>query len=391
MHTIEEANLEGRRVLVRVDFNVPMNKNREIIDDSKIRAALPTIEYLLERNARIVLMSHLGRPKGKPEEKYSLKPVAARLAEITGRVVHMGSGCGDDESRQQAASMAPGELYLLENVRFCPGEEANTPEFAQQLSGYGDIFINDAFGCAHRAHASTAGIARFLPAYAGLLMENEVIMLKKALENPESPRMAILGGAKVADKLSLIQSLLDRMDIILVGGGMANTFLKAKDYEIGRSICEEDLLDQARSLMIMAQSRQVEFLLPVDVVAASDASDDAVSMVVDVKDVPGDYLIADIGPRTIENFRKAIFRSKTIIWNGPLGIYEYKAFSEGTEAIARAVADSQGVTIIGGGDSAAAVQKLGLEGQITHISTGGGATLEFLEGLALPGVVSCEW
>ncbi len=391
MHTIREAEVEGKKVLVRVDFNVPMDKDGAIIDDSKIRAALPTIEYLLDRKARVVLMSHLGRPKGKPEEQYSLKPVARRLAEITGRIVHMGSGCGDAKSRAEVADMNPKDLYLLENVRFCPGEEVNSPDFARELAAYGDIFINDAFGCAHRAHASTAGIAAFLPAYAGILMENEVNMLRTALEHRESPRMAILGGAKVADKIGLIRNLLDRMDIILIGGGMANSFLKAQGFQIGRSICEEDLVDDARNIINEAKSRQVEFILPVDAVAASEVSGQAETVVVNINSIPSDYLIADIGPETIESFKKAIMKSKTIIWNGPLGIYEYEQFSHGTVAIAWAVAESQAVSIIGGGDSAAAVQELGLEGRITHISTGGGATLELLEGLPLPGVVSCEW
>lgn len=391
MHTIREAEVEGKRVLVRVDFNIPMDKQGEIIDDSKMRAALPTIDYLLDRHARVVLMSHLGRPKGKPDAKCSLKPVARRLAEVTGRSVHIGSGCHDETTRREAAAMKPDELFLLENVRFCPGEESNDPDFARELAAFGDVFINDAFGCAHRAHASTAGVAAFLPTYAGLLMEREVTMLRAALGNNERPRLAILGGAKVADKLGLIENLIGRMDTIMIGGGMANTFLKAQNYDIGRSWCENDLVAEARAIIEKAGAAGVEFLLPVDAVAASEISADADVREVPVNAVPAGYQIADIGPRTVQIFKQAIMKSKTVIWNGPLGIYEYPAFAHGTEAIAFALAESSAISVIGGGDSAAAVQLLGLEGRITHISTGGGATLEFMEGLKLPGVVSCEW
>lgn len=391
MHTINEADVEGKRVLVRVDFNIPMDKNGAIIDDAKMRAALPTIDYLLERNARVILMSHLGRPGGKAQEKYSLKPVARRLAEVTGRTVRIGSGCGDELTRQEAAAMKPDELFLLENVRFCPGEESNDPELSRELAAFGDVFVNDAFGCAHRAHSSTAGVAAFLPAYAGLLMEKEVSMLQVAMGNNERPRLAILGGAKVADKLGLINNLINRMDTIMIGGGMANSFLKALNIDIGNSICEENLVDEARAIIDRARSAGVEFLLPVDAVAASEIGEEADIVVVDINAVPAGYQIADIGPRTVALFKMAINKARTIIWNGPLGIYEYQAFASGTESIARAVADSSAISIIGGGDSAAAVQQLGLEGKITHISTGGGATLEFLEGLKLPGVVSCQW
>ncbi len=390
MRSLKEAELKGKRVLIRVDFNVPMDKNNDIIDDTKMRAALPTIEYILNQGASLILLSHLGRPKGKPEAKYSLQKIAEHLAEIIGPCVSMASDCLGPDTRKRVEELQPGEVLVLENVRFHPGEEKNDPEFSRQLASLGDLFVNDAFGSAHRAHSSTAGIAEYLPCYAGFLMEKEVEMLEKVLEHPESPRMAILGGAKVSDKLGLIENLLNKMDIILIGGGMANTFLKALGKEIGKSICENDLLEQARQLAEKAAQKQVQLILPEDVVAAGEISADAASVTVSVDEVPDNMMILDIGPRTIEKFTAAIARARTIIWNGPLGVYEYPNFARGTEEITRALAKSSAVSVIGGGDSAVAVYNLGLEAQITHISTGGGATLEFLEGIKLPGVKACE-
>ncbi|MEN6326217.1 MAG: phosphoglycerate kinase [Syntrophomonas sp.] len=390
MRSLKEAELKGKRVLIRVDFNIPMDKNNEIIDDTKMRAALPTIDYILNQGASLILLSHLGRPKGKPEAKYSLQKVAQHLAEIIGPKVSMASDCLGPDTRKKVEELKPGEVLVLENVRFHPGEEKNDPEFSRQLASLGDLFVNDAFGSAHRAHSSTAGIADYLPCYAGFLMEKEVEMLEKVLEHPESPRMAILGGAKVSDKLGLIENLLNKMDIILIGGGMANTFLKALGKEIGKSICENDLLEQARQLVEKAAQKKVQLMLPEDVVAAGEISGDAAAVTVSVNAVPDNMMILDIGPRTIEKFAAAIAKARTIVWNGPLGVYEYPNFARGTEEITRALAKSPAVSVIGGGDSAVVVYNLGLEAQITHISTGGGATLEFLEGIKLPGVKACE-
>lgn len=390
MRVLREADIRGKKVLMRVDFNVPMNEDNEIIDDTKIRAALPTIEYILGEGAALILMSHLGRPKGKRDEKYSLKKVAQRLSQLVLAPVKMAPDCVGEEVEALAADLVPGEILVLENVRFHAEEEKNDPEFARKLAALGDIYINDAFGTAHRAHASTEGVARFIPAYAGLLMEKEVNMLRAVLDSPQSPRMAILGGAKVADKLGLINNLMEKVDIILIGGGMANTFLKAQGKNIGKSLCEDELLEEARRILKEAEKRGVEFLLPVDAVVASRLSADAECKVVDVDNIPDDMMILDIGPQTVKRFAEAIKRAHTIVWNGPLGVYEYEQFASGTYGVAKAVAESDAVSVIGGGDSAAAVQKLGLADAITHISTGGGATLEFLEGLELPGVAVCE-
>lgn len=390
MRVLREADIRGKKVLMRVDFNVPMNEDNEIIDDTKIKAALPTIEYVLGQGAALILMSHLGRPKGKRDEKYSLKKVAERLSQLVTAPVKMAPDCIGEEVRDMAQDLRAGEILVLENLRFHAGEEKNIPEFADKLASLGDIYVNDAFGTAHRAHASTEGIAHFIPAYAGLLMEKEVRMLRAVLDSPQSPRMAILGGAKVADKLGLINNLMEKVDIILIGGGMANTFLKAQGKNIGKSLCEDELLEEAKRILEEAERKSVEFLLPVDVVVASKISAEAEGKVVDIDNVPDDMMILDIGPETVRIFGKAIKKSHTIVWNGPLGVYEYEEFAQGTYGVAKAVAESDAVSVIGGGDSAAAVQKLGLADAITHISTGGGATLEFLEGLELPGVAVCE-
>ncbi|HWP95388.1 MAG TPA: phosphoglycerate kinase [Syntrophomonadaceae bacterium] len=390
LRKLRDAELKGKKVLMRVDFNVPMDKSGHIIDDTKIRAAIPTINYVLEQGASIVLMSHLGRPDGKPNEKYSLKNVAAHLKGLVSGNVYMAADCIGPEVQTQVNALKPGQILMLENVRFHPEEEKNDPGFSRQLAALGELFVNDAFGSAHRAHSSTAGVAAFLPAYAGFLLEKEVTMLRDVLENPQRPRMAILGGAKVADKLGLIHNLLGKMDDILIGGGMANTFLKAQNREIGKSLVEDDLLGEARRLLDIAEQQGTRILLPVDVVVAREITPEATGQVVSIDQVPADMMILDIGPQTIEEFTRAILAAKTVVWNGPLGVYEYEQFAAGTRQVAEALAHSRAVSVIGGGDSAAAVHDMGLEKSITHISTGGGATLEYLEGLQLPGVVACE-
>ncbi|NLF44828.1 MAG: phosphoglycerate kinase [Syntrophomonadaceae bacterium] len=375
---------------MRVDFNVPLDEEGNIIDDNKIKAALPTIEYILGQGARLIIMSHLGRPKGKREDRFSLRVVGERMKSLITANVYISPETVGPLAEEAAAALKPGEILLLENVRFQPGEEKNDPELSKQMAALGDIFVNDAFGSAHRAHSSTTGVGDYLPCYAGLLMEKEVEILRNVLNYPESPRMAILGGAKVADKIGLIENLLDKTAIVLIGGGMANTFLQAQGKNIGKSRFEANFLDQALRLIKLAADKKVEFVLPVDVVTAAELSPEAVPVITDVDHVADDHMILDIGPQTIDIFKEAIKRARTIIWNGPLGVYEYQQFAHGTEEITRALAESQAITVIGGGDSSAAALNLGLADKITHISTGGGATLEFLEGITLPGVAVCE-
>jgi phosphoglycerate kinase len=374
---------------MRVDFNVPMDKEGNILDDTKMRAALPSIEYVLAHQGKLILMSHLGRPKGKPEEKYSLKGVAAHLDRLLEAPVSIAEDCVGEKVKARADALKAGEVLLLENLRFHSGEEENDAEFSRQLAALGDLYINDAFGTAHRAHASTAGIADYLPAYAGFLMEQEVKMLSEVLNSPKSPRMAILGGAKVADKLGIIDNLLEKMDVILIGGGMANTFIQAQGKNIGRSLSEKGLLAEALRLIEKAKQKKVKLLLPTDVVITEEIAAGASATVVGVDQVPEHMMIVDIGPRTIEKYKEEIYQAKTIIWNGPMGVYEYEQFASGTREITEAMANSSAVSVIGGGDSAVVAHDMGLEEKITHISTGGGATLEFLEGIKLPGVVAC--
>ena len=390
MRHLRDVRLENKRVLMRVDFNVPLDEEGNIIDDNKIKAALPTIEYILGQGARLIIMSHLGRPKGQREDRFSLRVVGERLKSLINANVYISPETVGPLAEEAAAALKPGEILLLENVRFQPGEEKNDPELSKQMAALGDIFVNDAFGSAHRAHSSTTGVGDYLPCYAGLLMEKEVETLRNVLNYPESPRMAILGGAKVADKIGLIENLLDKTAIVLIGGGMANTFLQAQGKNIGKSRFEANFLDQALRLIKLAADKKVEFVLPVDVVTAAELSPEAVPVITDVDHVADDHMILDIGPQTIDIFKAAIKRARTIIWNGPLGVYEYQQFAHGTEEITRALAESQAITVIGGGDSSAAALNLGLEDKITHISTGGGATLEFLEGITLPGVAVCE-
>lgn len=386
--TVKDIDVAGRRVLVRVDFNVPLDKNGNVSDDTRIRAALPTINYLTEQKAKVILVSHLGRPKGKVDQKYTMDPVAKRLSELMGRAVMKVDDCIGDAPQAAIERMEGGDVVLLENVRFYPEEEKNDEKFARQLANLADIFVNDAFGAAHRAHASTEGVAEFLPAVAGFLMEKELEMLGRLLANPERPFAAIIGGAKVSDKIAVISNLLDKVDILIIGGGMANTFLKAQGYDVGKSLLETDKVDLAKGLMVEAKNKGVKLLLPVDVVVALAAAPDSEQKTVPVDQIPAEWMALDIGPESIGRFAEALKTAKTVVWNGPMGVFEMKPFARGTEATARALAEIDATTVIGGGDSVSAVKKAGLADKMTHISTGGGASLEFLEGKELPGVAA---
>ena len=383
--SIEDVDVKGKRLFCRVDFNVPLEEG-QITDDNRIRAALPTIRYLVEQGASLILASHLGRPKGQAVDELRLDPVAERLADLLGRSVFKADEVIGIEVEEKADELKEGEILLLENVRFHPGEEKNDPELARAFSGLADLYVNDAFGAAHRAHASTAGIAEYLPAVAGFLMKKELDTLGQALEDPERPFTAIIGGAKVKDKIGVIDNLLDKVDNLLVGGGLSYTFLKAKGLEIGKSLLEEEKLDQAQAFMKKAQEQGVNLVLPADVVVSGEFSPDAPAETVDVESIPADKEGLDIGPKTREKFAEIIGSSQLVIWNGPLGVFEFDRFAEGTFAVAQAVAESDAASIIGGGDSAAAIQKSGLANRVDHISTGGGASLELMEGKVLPGV-----
>ena len=390
--TVRDIDVAGKRVLVRVDFNVPIDAEQRITDDTRIRAALPTIRYLLDHGAAVILMSHLGRPEGQVVEKLSLAPVAQHLSTLLERPVEMAMDCIGPEVEAQARSLQPGQVLLLENLRFHKGEEKNDPEFARQLASLGEVYVNDAFGTAHRAHASTEGVTRFLPGVAGFLMEKELNFLGSALEHPQRPFAAIVGGAKVSDKIAVLERLINMVDVLLIGGGMANTFLKAEGYEIGDSLFEKGKVDLARNLIGRAR-RGMTFLLPIDVVVADRFAADAQHKVVANSAVQAGWRILDIGPRTIEAFRAALANARTIVWNGTVGVAEMPAFARGTNALVEILAQRTraGVlTIIGGGDSAAAVDAAGATEQMTHVSTGGGASLEFLEGRVLPGVAALQ-
>ncbi|MBN2791732.1 MAG: phosphoglycerate kinase [Desulfuromonadales bacterium] len=387
--SLQDIDVKGKKVFCRVDFNVPLNADGEITDDTRIRAALPTIRYLIDQGARIILASHLGRPKGKPDPAYSLCPVATHLGKLLGRQVIMAPDCIGDNIQLLADQLKNSAVLLLENVRFHSGETDNDPEFSRQLAALAEIYVNDAFGTAHRAHASTEGVARILrPAVAGFLMEKELRYLGGALSNPERPFVAILGGAKVSDKITVIENLLGKVDAILIGGGMAYTFLKAQGFDVGQSLVEEDRITLAADLLTKAEKSNVKFLLPQDhLVAERFAADSSATMATN-SSFPVQGMGLDIGPQTISLYQQQIARAKTVVWNGPMGVFEFAAFSNGTFAIAKALAETDCVSIIGGGDSVAAVNQSQLQDKMTHISTGGGASLEFLEGKTLPGVVA---
>ena len=382
--TVRDYDFKGKRVLERVDFNVPI-KAGKVTDDTRIQAALPTIRYLLDQGAGIILCSHLGRPKGKPEAEFSLRPVATHLAGLLGRPVGFVESCIGPDAKAAASALRPGDVLLLENTRFYKEEEKNDPAFSRELASLADVYVNDAFGSAHRAHASTEGVARHLPAVAGFLMEQELAYLGKALASTERPFIAILGGAKISDKIGVVESLLARADRVLIGGGMANTFLAAKGLALAESLVEVDSVEKAKDIL---QSKGDRLLLPTDVVIGDKFEAGANRKVVAVEAIPAGWRAMDIGPKTVEAFSKALKGAKLIVWNGPMGVFEFPAFAAGTQAIARAVADSGGTSIIGGGDSVAAIKEAGLADRITHISTGGGASLEFLEGQTLPGVAA---
>jgi phosphoglycerate kinase len=380
--TIRDVDFKGKRVLVRVDFNVPI-KDGVVSDDTRIKAALPTLEYLLNQGASLVLCSHLGRPKEGPDPQFSMKPVAEHLSKLMGKPVAFAEDCVGPIAEQAAAKLKPGDVLVLENTRFHKGETKNDPEMSRQLAALAEIYVNDAFGSAHRAHASTEGVARLLPAVAGFLMEKEIQYLGQAIANPQKPLVAILGGAKISDKIGVIRNLLTKADHVLIGGGMANTFFKAQGYPVGDSLVEEEAIDTAKELLAEGGTK---LRLPVDVVIADKFEDSATKKQMSMGPIPDGWRIMDVGPETVAGFSKVIASAGTVVWNGPMGVFEFPNFAEGTFGIARAVAECKGTTIVGGGDSVSAVKKSGVSDKITHISTGGGASLEMLEGLVLPGV-----
>ncbi len=384
--TVKDIDLKGKKVFVRCDFNVPMDENQKITDNTRIEAALPTIKYLLEQNCKIILASHLGRPKGEVKPEFSLKPVAKELSKLLGQEVLMAKDVIGESAKTLAANLQEGEVMLLENVRFHREETDNDPEFAKELASMAEVFVNDAFGTAHRAHASTEGISHYLPSVSGFLIEKELKFLGDALNNPERPFVAILGGAKVSDKIGVIDSLLEKVDTLMIGGGMAYTFFKAQGYEVGNSLCEPDKCELALKLMEKAKNKGVKLMLPVDTKIGKEFKPDTESKTVAWTEIPEGWEGFDIGEKTIEMFKNELKTAKTVVWNGPLGLFEFDQFAIGTNAIAHALAEIDATTIIGGGDSAAAVEKAGLADKMTHISTGGGASLEFLEGKKLPGI-----
>jgi len=384
--SIADMDVKGKRVITRVDFNVPLDENGNVTDDKRIRGALPTIRYIIENGGKLILVSHLGRPKNGPEAKFSMKPAAERLSQLLGKEVILARDVIGEDAKAKAANLKEGEILMLENVRFHKEETKNDPEFAKELASMADIFCNDAFGTAHRAHASTAGLADYLPSCCGFLIKKELDIMGKALENPERPFVAILGGAKVSDKISVIENLLDKVDTLIIGGGMAYTFFRAKGYGVGTSICEEDKVELAKGLLAKAEEKKVKLLLPVDTVAGKEFKADTEYKVVPSDAIPDDWIGLDIGPETVKLFSEAIKGARTVVWNGPMGVFEFENFAVGTKKIAEALAESGAVSIVGGGDSAAAVEQLGFADKITHISTGGGASLEFLEGKELPGI-----
>ena len=385
--TIEDVCVEGKRVLVRCDFNVPL-KEGKITNDKRIVAALPTIKYLLDNNAKVILCSHLGRPKGEFLPEFSLAPVAARLSELLGKEVKMAKDVVGEDAKALAAALENGDVMLLENVRYHKEETKNAPEFSKELASLADLYVNDAFGTAHRAHCSTTGVADYLPAVCGYLIQKEISIMGDALNTQKRPLVAILGGAKVSDKIGVINNLLDKVDTLIVGGGMAYTFFKAMGHTVGNSICEDDKVDLAKEMLAKAEERGVKFLLPVDNKIGDNFAEDCNKQVNDGRDIPDGWQGLDIGPKSIALFCDAVKDAGTVIWNGPMGVFEFAAFAEGTMEVAKAIAATDAISIIGGGDSVAAVTKLGFADKMTHISTGGGASLEFLEGLELPGIAA---
>ena len=389
LNTINEADLKGKRVLIRVDFNVPL-KDGVVTDNTRIKAALPTIKYILDNGASLVVMTHLGRPKGQKNPAYSLAPVAKEFEKLLGSKVTLASDVIGPEVKKEVEALKPGEVLLLENVRFYAEEEKNDEAFAKELASYGDIYCNDAFGTAHRAHASTEGVSHYLPSYAGFLIEKEVKFMAPILENPEKPLVAIIGGSKVSSKITVLESLVRTCDTIVIGGGMAYTFLKVQGHEIGKSLVEDDYLETAKNFLAKAAEKGVKVILPVDHVAAAEFKEDAAAVAVDAVDIPADLMGMDIGPKTVELIKEAVKNAKTVVWNGPMGVFEFAAFSKGTEEVAKALAASDATSVVGGGDSVAAINKFGLADKISHVSTGGGASLEFLEGKVLPGIKALE-
>lgn len=388
--TVRDIDIKGKKVLVRCDFNVPYDENRVITDNRRIVAALPTIKYLIENNAKVILCSHLGRPKGEVKPEFSLDIVAKELSRLLGQEVTLAKDVVGEDAKAKAEALKEGEVMLLENVRFEPGEEKNDEELSKKFASLAEVYVNDAFGTAHRAHSSTTGVASFLPAVSGFLIEKELNFMGSALENPERPFMAILGGRKVSDKIGVIEALLEKVDVLMIGGAMAYTFFKAMGYSVGNSICEEDKLDLAKELMEKAKSKGVKFMLPIDTKVGKEFSKDTESKTVKFTEIPDGWEGFDIGAETIALYSEELKKAKTVIWNGPVGLFEFEQFAIGTNSIAKILADLDAVTIVGGGDSAAAVEKAGLAEKFTHISTGGGASLEFLEGKKLPGIEALQ-
>ena len=388
--SIRDIDVAAKRVLVRVDFNVPLDpETREIADDTRIREALPTIKYLVDKRARVVVCSHMGRPKGR-EKETSLEPIAQRLSQLIGKPVKMAPDCVGPDIERLAADLKDGELLMLENLRFHAGEEKNDPNFAQDLARLGDVFVNDAFGTAHRAHASTVGVTKYLPSVAGFLVEKEIEVMGKALDNPDRPFAALVGGAKISDKIAVLENILDKVDALLIAGGMGSTFLKSLKYDMGQSLVENEKVNVAQQLMDKAAAKGVHLLLPSDVVVANKFDAKSNSKTVAINSVPAGWYVMDIGPRTIEQFEAKLGKCKTVIWNGPVGVFEFAPFSKGTESIAQFLAGMNATTIIGGGSTAEAVEELGLAHKMTHVSTGGGASLMFMEGKTLPAIAALQ-
>jgi len=384
--TIRDIQFKGKRVLIRVDFNVPLDKALDITDDTRIQAAVPTLKYIIAQGGRLIVMSHLGRPKGTADPKFSLKPTVKRLGELLQKTIAFASDCIGEAAMKMARALKDGDVLLLENLRFHAEEEKNDPSFARALASLGEIFVSDAFGTAHRAHASTAGIADTLPAYAGFLMEKEITYLSKVTQSPDRPMVAVMGGAKVSDKILVIENLLNKVDSLLIGGGMAFTFLKANGFKIGESLCEEDKITLAKKVMEKAKALGKLIVLPVDVVTATGIKEGVASKTVVINAIPDNEMGLDIGPKTVSAFKTELLKAKTVLWNGPMGVFEMKPFDAGTRAMAEILTTLKATTVVGGGDSVAAIEQMGAAEKVTHVSTGGGACLEFLEGKALPGI-----